>query len=197
MILTPFILLTKKGRQQIGLKKPQKLAWLIYSFLIGIGACIITCLIAQLLFDNSTENWYVYISKSYAVSGTGLNETDRLIYFIIYALIGMTFSPIGEEFFYRGIVHDSFAVHTGHQRASIIDSTAFALTHLAHFGIIYIAGTWHFPFVAALIWVLLMFLTSRLFFLCKQKTDSLLGAVICHSGFNLTMMYYIFYYVLR
>ena len=52
----------------------------------------------------------------------------------------MTFSPIGEELFYRGIVHGSFTGRFGEQKASFFDSLTFAITHLAHFGIVYVLG---------------------------------------------------------
>ena len=109
----------------------------------------------------------------------------------------MTFSPIGEELFYRGVVHACFATNNGEQKASIYDSLAFGLTHLAHFGIVYIAGAWSFLFIPALLWVIGMFFASRLFFVCKQKTQSILGAMICHAGFNITMIYFIFYHILK
>jgi hypothetical protein len=109
----------------------------------------------------------------------------------------MTFSPIGEELFYRGIVHGSFAKELGERKASIIDSLAFALTHLAHFGIIYLSGNWHFLFLPAIMWVIFMFMASRIFFICKQKTGSIYGAIISHAAFNLTMMYFIFYHILK
>jgi hypothetical protein len=44
-----------------------------------------------------------------------------------------------------------------------------------------------------LIWVLAMFFVSILFFLFRKYSDSLLGAIICHAGFNLGMIYCIFY----
>ncbi len=108
----------------------------------------------------------------------------------------MTFSPIGEELFYRGIVHGSFVPQLGEQKASIADSLAFALTHLAHFGIVYTAGSWNFLFLPAMLWVFFMFLSSRIFFICKEKTGSISGAILSHAAYNLTMMYFIFYQVL-
>lgn len=70
------------------------------------------------------------------------------------------------------------------------------MTHLAHFGIIYTMGHWEFRLLPALLWVLFMFLVSRLFFFCKNKTGSLLGAIGCHAGYNVMMMYFIIYHVL-
>ena len=107
MILSPYLLLSKEGRKHIGIKRPVKIPWLFYSFILGIVVCIVTFLLAHSLSAYSTENPFVYISKSYAVPAA-LSAADRLIYFMIYAVIGMTFSPVGEEFFYRGLVHSSF-----------------------------------------------------------------------------------------
>jgi membrane protease YdiL (CAAX protease family) len=152
--------------------------------------------VAELLFGNSFSNWFVYISKSYDTGAIIFNNSQRLTYFIIYAITSMTFSPIGEELFYRGVVHACFATHNCEHKASVYDSLAFGLTHLAHFGIVYIAGVWDFLFIPALLWVTGMFIASRLFFFCKQKTQSLLGAMICHAGFNMAMIYFIFYHIL-
>ena len=196
MWFSPLIFLTKNGRRSIGIKRPSNYYWLFYSFFLGILICMVTYIVAIFLFEHTISNWFVYISKSYTVSGMVVNDSNRLIYFLIYSLTGITISPVGEELFYRGLVHGSFVKRFGEQRASIADSSAFALTHLAHFGIVYYSGTWHFLFIPALFWVLFMFITSRIFFVCKQKTGSLLGAIFCHAAFNLTMMYLIFYYIL-
>lgn len=107
----------------------------------------------------------------------------------------MLFSPIGEEFLYRGVVHGSFIAKYGEVKASIFDGLAFALTHLAHFGIIYQAGSWDFYMVPALLWVVSMFTVSQVFFRCKLMCDSIFGAVFSHAGFNFAMMYFIFYYI--
>lgn len=37
------------------------------------------------------------------------NGEGNLAYLIIYLVIVMTFSPIGEELFYRGVVHKAFS----------------------------------------------------------------------------------------
>ena len=113
--------------------------------------------------------------------------------FSVFAVTGMSFSPVGEEFFFRGIVHGGFANSFGEHRASVIDSMLFALTHISHFGLIYISGSWYFLFIPALIWIIAMYFVSRIFFLFKGKSDSIWGAVVCHAGFNLGMIGAIFY----
>lgn len=197
MWITPFILLTKQGRRAIGMKKPTNYPWLIYSLLLGIGLCAIIFLIGSWLYQNSIDNWFVYISNSYgSLPAEALEGSDRHIYFIVFALIGMTFSPIGEELLYRGLIHQSFVSKFGNNKASVIDSLAFSLTHLAHFGILYTATGWRFHIVPALIWVTLMFITSRAFYYCKRKSGSIYAAILSHAGFNLAMTYFIFYYIL-
>lgn len=74
----------------------------------------------------------------------GIGHDDKLIMFRIMALVGMTFSPIGEELFFRGIVHSSFDNSLGFRKASIIDSLAFALVHISHFGLVYVNQQWQF-----------------------------------------------------
>jgi membrane protease YdiL (CAAX protease family) len=196
MWLSPIVLLTKKGRTYIGIKKPTDYFWLFYSILAGVFLCALLFFLGVLLYHHTYNNWFVYIAKSYRVSGIVLTDQQRLIYFLVYSFTGMTLSPIGEELFYRGVVHGSFVTRFGEQKASIFDSMAFALTHLAHFGIVYISGAWQFLLMPALLWVLGMFFTSRFFFLCKEKSGSILGAVLSHAAFNVTMMYFIFFHIL-
>ena len=143
---------------------------------------------------NSYENWYEYIGKSYNIP-EGISAQDKKMMFIIMAVTGMTFSPIGEEFFFRGIVHTSFAKSLGDKKASIIDSLAFALTHISHFGLVFVNDRWDFYLVPAIIWVMSMFIVSVLFFQMRRLSNSIWGAVLCHSGFNLGMIYCIFYLI--
>jgi len=195
MWFLPYIFLSKKGRQFIGITRVKKKMWILYSFLMGIGICAIVYFIGVLLYDGTIHNWFVYISK-YQTAPGGINSSQRFTYFIIGGIMSMTFSPIGEELFYRGFVHGSFQVNVGDNKASYLDSLAFAVTHLAHFGIVYSCGTWEILIIPAFLWIFLMFITSRIFYICKKKTGSILGAIISHAGFNVTMMYFIFYHIL-
>ncbi len=190
--LAPFVFLTKYGLKQIGITKPQSYIWLIGAFFTGIFFSIVLYGIGDLLYGDTYSNWYKYIGKSYNIPAE-ISLQDRKIYFFIFAITGMIFSPIGEELFFRGIVHSSFAKSVGERKASVIDSTAFAVTHISHFGLVFLMSKWKFLTVPALIWVLMMFLVSMLFIYFRRKTDSILGAIICHAGFNLGMTYSIFY----
>ena len=192
--IIPFIFLSKYGKKVIGLTKPKTFSWLILAFIIGLIFSILLYFLGELIYKNSFENWYFYIGKSYNIPSE-IKANDKLIMFVIMAITGMIFSPIGEELFFRGIVHSSFAKSIGNFKASIIDSFAFALTHISHFGLVLINNEWKFFTVPTVIWVTSMFLVSILFYICRKKSGSLLGAVICHSAFNLGMIYCIFYLI--
>ena len=113
--IVPFIFLSKYGREKIGITKPKKLSWLIVAFFSGLIASILIYFLGQSLYGNSYENWYNYIGKSYNIPA-GINQNSKAILFTIMALNGMTFSPIGEELFFRGIVHSGFSKSIGEKK---------------------------------------------------------------------------------
>lgn len=188
----PFIFLTRYGRKKIGITKPRKYNSLIIAFIAGLIFSFLLYFLGQTLYGNSYENWYQYIGKSYNIS-PGINQHDKAILFTIVVVTGITFSPVGEELFFRGIIHSSFAKFVGEKKASVIDSSVFALTHISHFGLVFISNKWSFFAIPALLWVSAMFLVSVMFFYFKQYAGSVLGAMICHSAFNLGMIWCIFY----
>lgn len=190
--IAPFIFLRKQGLKKIGITKPQKYTWLLIAFVSGLVASIVLYFLGEGLYGKSYENWYNYIGKSYNIP-KGIKGDDKTILFSIMTLTGMTFSPIGEELFFRGIVHSSFEKSIGEKKASIVDGSAFALTHISHFGLVFINNKWNFFTLPAIIWVASMFLVSLLFFAFRKYSGSILGAIICHSAFNLGMIYCIFY----
>ncbi len=192
--LVPFLFLSREGRRKIGITPPVSYRWLLYSVLAGIAVSVLLFTVGYILYDQTVSNWYVYVGRSYNLP-QGLGGQDKLIYFIIFATTGMVFSPVGEELFFRGIVHGSFAASVGEAKATVIDGLSFALTHLAHFGIVYVSGVWKLLGIPAALWVSGMFITSLIFVACKKKTGSLLGAILSHAGFNLAMIYFIFYHL--
>ncbi len=192
--LTPFLFLNSHGRKRIGLTKPQKYLWLVWGFSLGLLFSVLLYFLGESLYNDTIENWYIYIGKSYTIS-VALSTKDKLILFAIMALVGMTFSPIGEELFFRGIVHSSFAQSFGNTKASLIDSAAFALVHVSHFGLVFLNNQWKFLLFPGLLWVLSMFVMSMVFNICRAKSGSLLGAILSHAAFNLGMMYCIFYFL--
>lgn len=194
MAILPFLILNKDGRKFIGIVRPKSYIWLLVSLLAGIIICTVTYLLFKAFYGHGVENSLVYISQSYAAGN--ITSDNKFTFFIIYAISSMIFSPIGEEVFYRGVVHGSFVGQFGENNASRLDSLAFAVAHLSHFGVVYISGNWSFLFLPALLWGCCMYVLCRISFLCKQKTGSILGSIFTHAGFNLAMIYWIFYHIL-
>ena len=190
--IAPFLFLSKQGLKKIGVTKPQKYSWLLIAFVSGLIASILLYFLGEGLYGKSYGNWYNYIGKSYNIP-KGIKANDKIILFSIMTFTGMTFSPIGEELFFRKIVHSSFEKSIGEKKASIVDSSAFALTHISHFGLVFINNKWSFFTTPTIIWVASMFLVSIVFFTFRKYSRSILGAIICHSAFNFGMIYCIFY----
>ncbi len=140
---------------------------------------------------NTISNAFVYIGGNNA--GDTISNSDKWIYYIIAVIPSMIFSPIGEEFLYRGVILGCFATSMNDQRASYCESAAFALTHIAHFGLIWYMGGWEFLIIPTFLWIISMFFVSQVFYRCKIISDSIWGAVTAHAGFNAAMMTAIFF----
>jgi membrane protease YdiL (CAAX protease family) len=193
MALTPLLLLTRSGRARIGLNWRPRLKGLGLGVLLGAGCCAAMIATAALLFGQGEDNAFVYVARTYSALPDGMSDSLRLIMFAVFALIGMTFSPIGEELFYRGLVHESFVARLGEHRAALVDAAAFAIVHLAHFGLVWRAAGWALLPLPALWWLCGLFATALAFTWARRASGSILGAVAAHAAFNLVMTAWIFY----
>ena len=196
MILTPFAMLNRLGLRRIGWRRPKGFGLLILAIVLGIGCCAAMIYSADALFGAGDDNAFVYIARAYASLPSPMDDRTRLIVFAVFALIAMTLSPIGEEVFYRGMIHEALVGTQGEPRASVVDAMAFALVHLSHFGLIWSATGWLFLSGPALWWVSGLFLTGLAFAWARRFTHSIVGAILAHAGFNLAMTAWIFFRVL-
>lgn len=196
MWAAPFILLKREGRKAMGMRRPQNYSWLFIGLAAGLAYCALMFAFSHYAYGLAESNWLYYISGTYSNLPEVMDGKTRLTFFLIFAGIGMTFSPIGEELFYRGLVHENFRSSFGQQAASGLDSLAFALVHLAHFGLVYSAGSWKFLPGPALLWMAALFGLCLLFSHFRQRAGSILGAILAHAGFNLGMNFFIFYHII-
>ena len=195
MLLLPWLLLNRAGRRSIGIREVTDGKGLWAGILLAALSAALIHYVMLVLFGDGMAHPFRYIGNTYQ-NLPPLNNDNRLIYFLIYTLISITFSPIGEELFYRGLVHEYLATRLGHTVASYLDSAAFALVHLAHFGIIYGDQIWKWLVWPSVCWVVLLFVSCRIFYKARQWSGSILGAVLAHGAFNLTMNYFIFFHLL-
>jgi hypothetical protein len=186
----PFVFLVREGRVKIGLVKPHLWWHLPLAFCCGTALAYCVHIIGVVLYGSSSLHWFMAVKST--VSGrsdlfTAVQHTPIL--FIVIALPSMIFSPLGEEFFFRGVLHTSLEERFGTISAVIIDAAAFALTHVAHYGILSTADGIVVLFPSILVWILLMAFTALVFAAVKYFTASLWAAVLCHAGFNGMMMW--------
>ena len=195
MWFLPFIFFTQSGRHAMGLTRVERPIWLLWGSLLGIGGSLIIFAVGYGLYGHSTENWYVGILNSWAIDSTML-QLPRIQLFLIYTLPAILFSPIGEEFFFRGMIHESVKVHWGQRAATAVNAIAFGGVHILHYGSSWDSAGLHFSLVSGTLWILLIMGLSWLFTQCRQRSGSIWPAVVAHSTFNLVMNVSIFWALL-
>jgi membrane protease YdiL (CAAX protease family) len=119
MFFTPLLFLRKAGRWEMGVLRSSQPLWLLWGFLLGCGMCLLLFFINRLIFGLEISNPFVYIA-----SMTTSGDTS-MVYFLIYLAIMMTFSPIGEELFYRGVVFNRVRKESGSILGAILTHAGF------------------------------------------------------------------------
>jgi len=192
LILLPWVFLNRQGRHWMGLRKPASWSWMVFSLLMGIGASLLIHMTGFALFGESPDNWYVSVERAFPITEE-MAALPRIRLFWIITIPALIFSPLGEEFFFRGILHQSVAQRWTETTGLIADASFFGLVHLFHHGIVRIDGEITFLPVSGMLWFLLIAGVALLFAWCRRRTRSIYGAVLAHAGFNLGMNYAIFY----
>ncbi len=192
----PFIFYSRPGWKVLGIKKIEKPWWILWGFLLGAGAALLVYFIGWGIFGNTNEHWYISLLDQV------ISEEDRIlmstaVLFSIVTFPAIIFSPIGEELFFRGLIHEAFKKSGKIWRGGIINSLAFGLIHVFHYGITYQPSTGlEFQSWTGLLWFFLMVGVSGIFTLCREKSESIFPAMISHAIFNLTMNVTIFIFLL-
>ena len=108
-------------------------------------------------------------------------EASWLAGFAAVTLPAMIFSPLAEEFFYRGLLLHGLTERWGFRKAQVFQASCFAFVHLAHYGLM--------PFSPGLlvVWLPSMFGTALVFGWMVRKSGSVWVAVVAHSILNLGM----------
>lgn len=183
----PWILSDKKNRRQLGFKAPESWDWLITGpilLLVILGICVG---LAWGIFGNSEDNWFVRHALTLKESLNQLPDNTSLeTKFWMVTIPAMIFSPIGEEFLFRGFLLKSFEVELGFNTANIIQAVGFALAHLAHYGLL--------PFqpLLILVWLPSMFIAALVLGWIVKKSGSIWMGVISHLFFNFGMNAFVF-----
>lgn len=189
----PFILLTREGRRQIGFARINLTSALV-CFVAGACVSLVIYYIGKVLYGHTDHHWYVVVKNSFDKGDMVQQVRQSVPLFFAVTIPTMIFSPIGEEFFFRGLLHESIRTPGKEALATLVDASFFGITHLAHYGLVISAGSVNI-LPGAFVWVVLMGITSVIFYRARVLSGSIWGAVICHAGFNFAMMYSIFYLI--
>ena len=191
MWFLPFVFFHRNGRRAMGLRKPERLAWLVWGPLLGAAASMALFAVGVLLYGRGTDHWYIAISRQYLLDDV-MSQLPLPMVIVMFTAPAMLFSPIGEEFFFRGMVHESVRTGWSEGAATLVNGLAFAGVHLFHYAIARNAGGWHVRVIPGLVWFALMVGVSWLFTQCRRQSGSIWPAVLAHATFNLVMNLTIF-----
>ena len=123
MWFLPFVFFDSNGRRAMGLKKVDRPIWLLWGVLLGAAAALVIFAIGFLLYGRTGDNWYVAISRQYML-GDLLSQLSLSMLIPMFTIPAMVFSPIGEEFFFRGMVHESINGRWGERAATLVNGLA-------------------------------------------------------------------------
>lgn len=192
MAMTPIVFMGKEGRRRAGLRFPKKPVWILLGILLGIAAAFFLYWLGVSLFGQTDDNWFISVRRSFPDTPQMSALTAGQLFWAI-TIPSMIFSPLGEELFFRGFLHQVARERWNQRTAVLIDASLFAAIHVLHHGVVRIAGQINvFPISGAL-WVVFIFATGVMFSFLRQKTGSLVAPVLSHAAFNLGMNVAIFY----
>ena len=178
----PWLLANRDGRQAMRFKAPVARHWYLTGPLLGMGMLLACAAVAFFVFGENSNNWFVqHAHEMKSVSADIPAEASLMSRFWIVTIPAMIFSPLAEEFLYRGFMLEAFAEKWNERTAMIVQAAAFGLIHLAHYGLN--------PFQPALIavWVPSMFLVALGFGWIVKQSGSIWVGVLAHSILNLSM----------
>ncbi len=189
----PFLFLTRQGRREIGLRKQGfKPVALVLCSSAGVVGGLFIFWIGMALYGNSPDNWCVSIRDSFQLNQM-LAVMSPTAAFAVIALLTMSFTPIGEEFLFRGLIQESFTLRWNAVIATLFNGFAYGLIHLLHVhGLWHDAAGFHLRLVSGALVVILLAGLGAAFTLCRLWTGSLWCAVVAHAACNLAMISAIF-----
>ena len=165
---------------------------LFLSSLAGVVGGLFIFWIRMALYGNTPDNWCVSIRDSFHL-GQMLAVMSPGAAFTVIALLTMSFTPVGEEFLFRGLIQQSFTMRWNAVIATLVNGFAYGLLHLLHVhGLWHDAAGFHLRLVSGALMVLLLAGLGATFTLCRLWTGSLWCAVVAHAACNLAMISAIF-----
>ncbi|WIB60204.1 type II CAAX endopeptidase family protein [Curtobacterium sp. MCLR17_007] len=113
------IALRRRDRRLFGLRRVAP-KWLLVAFVIGLGVVALNVAISSIVAAATPAQDVQTDYRSAATSG--------VLGFLAAILLGAVLTPIGEEFFFRGVVHNLLTRY-GAWVATLVSAAVFGLTH--------------------------------------------------------------------
>ncbi len=190
MAVLPWVLLDREGRRRIGMQWPRRPLWLAAGLAVGVLAASACYWLGATLYGASAGNWFVSVARNYQLQPTA--GWSLLQLHLVFTTVACLFSPIGEEIFFRGLLHGVLEERHGAVRATLYEAGLFALVHLCHHGIVLTAAGFALLPVSGALWVAQMFLLSLAFAWLRRRAESITPAILAHAAFNAAMNGWIF-----
>ena len=176
----PWLLCAREGRTEIGFRVPVSWWWMLRGPAVALAVLGIGAATAWALFGSGPDNWFTHHAAELGgIAGgvpPGLSAPA-----LFWALTGpaMIFSPVGEEFLYRGFMLRVGSALWGDRAGTVVQAAAFAIAHLAHYGLL--------PFQPAVVGLFLPtnFVVALVLAWMVRRSGSLWVAVGAHSVYNL------------
>lgn len=176
----PWLLCTRHGRREIGLRAPVSWWWLPTGSAVALAVLGVGAATAWAFFGSSADNWFTHhAAQLRQVAGGFPPEVSTPALFWLLTVPPMVFSPLGEEFLYRGFILRVATRLWGDRAGTITQAAAFALVHLAHYGLHPVR-----PWLIAL-YLPTNFLVALALAWIVRRSGSLWAAVVAHSVYNL------------
>lgn len=178
----PWLLSPKEGRRAIGLRRPDRLIWFLFGSVAAAVTMALCALAAWALAGDGPANWFVHHALSLRDILLEIpSDLSALSQYWIVTGPALVFSPLAEEFLFRGYVMESVSRRWNNRAGMLVQASAFALVHLAHYGLA--------PFnpLLILVWLPSMFFVAIVLGWIVRRSGSLWPAVVAHAVFNAAM----------
>ena len=184
----PFIVLTQKGRRQIGLTAVGTTTGpLLVGAVTGAACGLVFFALGTEIYGNSPNNWDVSI-RAYLHFDEMRGLMSPVELFALYALPAVFLNPVGEEILFRGFMQDALSAPFNRSLAVAVSSALFGMLYLYLHGIWHDASGFHLRFGSAALAVVLMALLGSAFSLCRALSGSLWAAMVAHAAFSLAVL---------
>lgn len=176
----PWLLCAREGRAEIGLRAPVSWWWMLSGPAAGLAVLGSGAATAWALFGSGADNWFTHHAAELGrIAGDVPPGLSAPALFWALTIPPMIFSPLGEEFLYRGFLLRAGSARWGDRAGNVVQAAAFAIVHLAHYGLL--------PVQPALIALYLPtnFVVALVLAWMVRRSGSLWVAVVAHSVYNL------------